>query len=322
MKPLDMPLFSAVSAESIPLHLPPQPASLLIRVTNLVGVVVPFLGVIAAGYLLWGGAFSWLPLGLLLGMYVLTVLGVTVGFHRLYTHRSFETNALMQAILGALGSMAVQGPLLKWVAQHRQHHQESDSPDDPHSPHLHGHGFVGLLRGLWYAHMGWFFRADAPNLANYVPDLMKNAIARRISRLFPLWVALGLLIPTAIGWLVSETLTGALLGFIWGGLVRIFFVHHVTWSVNSVCHLWGSQPYRSGDQSKNNLVFGLLAFGEGWHNNHHAFPTSARHGLKWWQIDMSYVVIRLLAVVGLAWNIKLPARKLAKMKGSEAGALR
>ena len=214
--------------------------------------------------------------------------------------------------------MSVEGSLLKWVAQHRQHHQESDSLDDPHSPHLHGDGFVGMLRGLWYAHMGWFFRADSPNLINYVPDLVKNDIARRISRLFPLWVALGLLIPTAIGWMVTATWTGALLGFIWGGLVRIFFVHHVTWSINSVCHLWGSQPYRSGDQSRNNFVFGLLALGEGWHNNHHAFPTSARHGLEWWQIDMSYAVIRLLALVGLAWDIKLPARQLVIAKRTQS----
>jgi len=295
-------------------HFVPGPASLSTRIINLVGVILPFLGVIVAGYLLWGGAFSWLPLSLLIGMYVLTVLGVTVGFHRLYTHRSFETNALMQAILGALGSMAVQGPLIKWVAQHRQHHQQSDSPDDPHSPHLHGHGFLGLLRGLWHAHMGWFFQKDAPTLASYVPDLMKNDIARRVSRLFPLWVALGLLIPTAIGWAESGTWTGALLGLIWGGLVRIFFVHHVTWSVNSVCHLWGSQPYSSGDQSRNNFVFGVLALGEGWHNNHHAFPTSAKHGLAWWQIDVSYIVIRLLSWVGLAWNIKVPSRQLALAK--------
>ena len=312
------PSHSAVLAPSVTLHVHPEPASLLIRITNLVGVVLPFLGVIAAGYLLWGTGFSWLPLGLLVGMYVLTVLGITVGFHRLYTHRSFETNALVQAILGALGSMSVEGSLLKWVAQHRQHHQESDRLDDPHSPHLHGHGFVGMLRGLWYAHMGWFFRADSPNLISYVPDLMKNDVARRISCLFPVWVVLGLLIPTVIGWVVTGTGMGALLGFIWGGLVRIFFVHHVTWSINSVCHLWGRQPYQSGDQSKNNFVFGVLAFGEGWHNNHHAFPTSAKHGLEWWQIDMSYFVIRLLAIVGLAWNIKLPARQLVIAKRTQS----
>ena len=301
----------AVSAPPVSAHPSPGPASLSTRVINLIGVVLPFLGVVAAGYLLWGSAFSWLPLGLLIGMYLLTVLGVTVGFHRLFTHRSFETNALVQAIFGVLGSMAVQGPLLKWVAQHRQHHKESDSPNDPHSPHMHGHGFFGMLRGLWHAHIGWFFQKDAPNLASYVPDLMKNDVARRISNLFPFWVAMGLLIPTAIGWAVSGTWSGALLGFIWGGLVRVFFVHHVTWSVNSICHLWGSQPYPSGDQSRNNFALGLLALGEGWHNNHHAFPTSARHGLVWWQFDLSYIVIRLLALVGLAWNIKVPSRQLA-----------
>ncbi|MCE9545421.1 MAG: acyl-CoA desaturase [Planctomycetia bacterium] len=275
---------------------------------------MPFLGVIAAGYLLWGGAFHWLPLCLLVGMYVATALGITVGFHRLFTHRSFETNALVQAVLGALGSMAIQGPLIQWVAQHRHHHQESDTKDDPHSPHLHGHGFVGFIKGLWHSHVGWCFEANAPSLSSYVPDLMKNRTARRISQLFPLWALLSLAIPTGLGWAVSCTWTGALLGFIWGGLVRIFFVHHVTWSINSICHLWGSRPYPSGDESRNNFIFGVLAMGEGWHNNHHAFPTSARHGLAWWQIDFSYLVIRLLALCGLAWNIKVPSPQYAMAK--------
>jgi len=277
------------------------------RMVNLLGVILPFLGLVAAGYLLWGGVFGWLPLGLLMGMYLLTGLGITVGFHRLFTHRSFETNMWVQFVLGVLGSMAVEAPLIEWVAQHRHHHQKSDKPGDPHSPHLDGHGVVGLFRGLWHAHVGWFINRGQTNMASYVPDLLSSGVLRKVSRLFPLWAALGLVIPTVMGWALSGTWLGAMLGFLWGGLVRIFFVHHVTWSINSICHLWGSQPFRTGDRSKNNFVFGLLAMGEGWHNNHHAFPASVRHGLQWWQFDLSYLVIRLMELVGLAWNVKVPA---------------
>jgi stearoyl-CoA desaturase (delta-9 desaturase) len=276
-------------------------------VVNLLAVVLPFLGLAAAAASVWGWGFSWLHLGLLLGMYVPTALGVTVGFHRLFTHRSFETNRVVQFVLGVLGSMAVQGSLLDWVALHRIHHRHSDKPDDPHTPHLGGAGFLGLLRGLWHAHVGWVLRSGPPNLASYVKDLRKSRALRAVSALFPLWVVVGLLIPTALGGLLTGSWVGALLGLLWGGLARVFLVHHVTWSVNSVCHLWGGRPYRTGDHSRNNFLFGILALGEGWHNNHHAFPTSARHGLRWWQFDFSYWVIRLLALLRLARNVRLPA---------------
>jgi stearoyl-CoA desaturase (delta-9 desaturase) len=203
--------------------------------------------------------------------------------------------------------MAVQGPLLRWVAMHRRHHQFSDQQDDPHSPHQHGRGILGLLRGGWHAHIGWAFTPDPPNMSHYVKDLQQDGPVRVVSVLFPLWVTIGLLIPAVLGGLLNCTWMGALSGLLWGGLVRIFLVHHVTWSVNSVCHLWGRQPFQVSDQSRNNFVFGVLALGEGWHNNHHAFPTSARHGLRWWQIDLSYYVIRVLALLGLAWNVRLPA---------------
>jgi stearoyl-CoA desaturase (delta-9 desaturase) len=287
-----------------------EPAPLRTRVVNLLGVTLPFAGLLAAGVLLWETGCGWVPLGLLVGMYVLTVLGITVGFHRLFTHRSFETSRTVAFILGVLGSMAVQGPVLRWVARHRRHHQNSDKPGDPHSPHLQGRGVIGLLRGVWHSHVGWLFDGDPANLSSYIPDLSKNGVIRTVSRLFPLWVAIGLIIPAALGGLLSGTWTGALLGFIWGGLVRVFFAHHITWSVNSVCHLWGTQPFSGDDRSKNNLLFGLLALGEGWHNNHHAFPTSARHGLKWWQVDLSYWVIRLLELVRLARNVRVPSGAL------------
>jgi stearoyl-CoA desaturase (delta-9 desaturase) len=211
----------------------------------------------------------------------------------------------MEFILAVLGSMAIQGPLLRWVAQHRLHHQRSDMRGDPHSPHLHGGGFWGLVRGLWHAHLGWICGGDMPHLNRYIPDLMRSRLLRTVSSLFPLWVLLSMLVPTLIGGLWAGTWTGALLGFIWGGLVRVFCVHHVTWSVNSICHVWGTRPFQCDDQSRNNFVIGVLAFGEGWHNNHHAFPTSARHGLRWWQVDVSYLIIRAMALLGLAWNVKV-----------------
>lgn len=289
-------------------------APLSVCIANLLGVTVPILGLIAGGILLWGGAFGWLPLGLMMGMYAVTGLGVTVGYHRLFTHGSFETQPWIKALMGVLGSMACQGPLINWVAQHRHHHQKSDKSGDPHSPHLHGQGVIGMLRGIWHSHVGWVVSADEPNLARYVPDLLSSRPLKQVSRLFPIWVAVGLIIPTAIGWAVSGTWMGALLGFIWGGLVRIFLLHHVTWSINSICHLWGTQPYQTGDRSKNNFLFGVLAMGEGWHNNHHAFPVSARHGLRWWQIDVSYLAIRFLELAGLAWDVKVPSRQLVAVR--------
>jgi stearoyl-CoA desaturase (delta-9 desaturase) len=273
---------------------------------NLVAIVLPFLGLVAAIVFLWGRGFSWVELGLLIGMYAVTAVGITVGYHRLFTHRSFETNRVVQFLLAAFGSMAVQGPLMKWVAQHRRHHQHSDTEDDPHSPHHQGHGLIGLLRGVWHSHIGWVFTPDPPNLSRYVKDLRQSRLLRYVSMLFPVWVLVGLLIPTVLGGVLTLSWSGAWLGLVWGGLVRIFFVHHVTWSVNSICHIWGGRPYDSHDQSRNNFLFGILALGEGWHNNHHAFPTSARHGLRWWQIDMSYWFIKMLAWLRLAWGVKLP----------------
>lgn len=278
-----------------------------VRITTFILVIVPFIGLVAAMVMLWGWGFHWVELALLGVMYVLTVLGITVGYHRHFTHRAFETNRVVQCILIICGSMAVQGPLLRWVAIHRRHHQHSDKGDDPHSPHHYGSGILGLLRGMWHAHLGWMFR-NGPDLSHYVKDLRQNVLLRRLSALFPLWVAIGLLIPVLVGYLLVGGWVGASLGLLWGGLVRIFFVHHVTWSINSICHMWGQRPFPSDDESRNNLVCGLLALGEGWHNNHHAFPTSAAHGLRWWEIDVSYWVIRSMALVGLAWNLKAPPR--------------
>jgi stearoyl-CoA desaturase (delta-9 desaturase) len=296
-------------AELRPLEAAAERAPLGVRLVVLAVITVPLLGLAAAPFFLWGWGFSWVDFGLLVGMYLLTGLGITIGFHRLFTHRSFETYLGVKVVFAALGSMAIQGPMLKWVALHRRHHQHSDTPADPHSPHHHGGGVLGLLRGAWHAHIGWFFDRDPEDLDRYVADLRKSPALRVASGLFLGWVALGLVVPAVLGGIMSLTWAGVWTGLIWGGLVRVFLVHHVTWSVNSACHLWGRRPYRSDDLSRDNVVFGVLAFGEGWHNTHHAFPTSARHGLRWWQVDASYWVIRGLALLRLAWDVRVPGKE-------------
>ena len=284
------------------------------KALHLTVVVVPFLGVIAAMILLWGYHFTPIHLILLFVGYMLSAIGITVGYHRLFTHKSFETYAPIKAIFAILGSMAVEGPVLQWVAQHRRHHQHSDDHNDPHSPHHHGEGFWNMVKGLWHAHVGWVMKPDTPGLQRYVADLTQSRMLRWINSTFFVWAALGMFIPALIGGLYTHTWMGALIGFLWGGAVRIFLVHHVTWSINSVCHIWGKKDFRSHDESRNNAIFGVLALGEGWHNNHHAFPTSARHGLKWWQIDFSYMLIKTLEKLGLAWRVRVPAAEAMARK--------
>jgi stearoyl-CoA desaturase (delta-9 desaturase) len=287
-----------------------------VRLVTLIAIITPLLGLLAGIFHVWGWGFSWLYLGLLVGMYLLTGLGITVGYHRLFTHRSFETTSFMRFIFAMLGAMAIEGPVLKWVATHRRHHQHSDDVHDPHSPHHHGSGFRGVVMGFWHAHIGWMFDSDPADLSRYVGDLVRDRSVRLASNTWSLWAALGLIVPAILGGILSWSWSGVLLGFIWGGLVRVFLVHHVTWSINSACHLWGSRPFKVDDESRNNPIFGLLGMGEGWHNNHHAFPTSARHGLRWWQFDASYLVIRAMAAVGLAWKIRLPGREAMMMKAA------
>lgn len=293
------------------------PVSLGRKVASLAAVIIPPVGLVAAIVLLWGVAFSWIHLVLLVVGYLLTAIGVTVGYHRYFTHKSFEAHPSVKWALGILGSMAIQGPVLGWVATHRMHHQHSDKHDDPHSPHVRvdrdgdridRQGVWGRIRGFMHAHIGWFFTPDPPEevMKRYVPDLLADPSIRKINDQFALWVAVGILLPGLIAWAVTGSWVGGLLGILWGSAVRIFLVHHVTWSVNSVCHLWGSRPFRSHDHSRNNAVFGILALGEGWHNAHHAFPASARHGLRWWEFDAAYLIIRGLEAVGLARNVRIP----------------
>lgn len=295
----------------------PDAVPVAVHLVNAVVVIVPFVALLVGMVLLWNAGIGWLYFGLLFGLYAFSGLGITIGYHRLFTHKSFQCGPVLRVLTGIAGSMAAEGPLFKWVATHRRHHQHSDDDHDPHSPHQHGYGVRGLIAGAWHAHIGWIFAPDPPDLNRYVVDLRADPLLRFVDRFFLVWMLLGLAIPAILGGLISASWTGAWLGLLWGGLIRICLLHHVTWSINSVCHLWGSRPFRSNDHSRNNVVFGILGLGEGWHNNHHAFPTSARHGLFWWQFDMSYILIRVMAMLKLVWNVRRPseaamAAKLAR----------
>jgi stearoyl-CoA desaturase (delta-9 desaturase) len=275
------------------------------RISNLIGAIVPFIAFLAAIALLWNEYVGWHDLAVLALMYVITGLGITVGYHRMLTHRSFQTYKPLEYMWAFLGSMAVQGPVIAWVADHRKHHAHTDAEGDPHSPHVgHGDGIVGALRGLWYAHMGWLFDAHGRAEAErYARDLVEDPGMRFLSRNFLGVAAMGLVIPAALGYALDGTLKGALTGLLWGGFVRIFMLHHVTWSINSVCHFFGRRRFEVEDHSTNVFWLALPSFGESWHHNHHAFPRSAVHGLKWWEIDTTAAVIRTMRRLKLAWNV-------------------
>jgi stearoyl-CoA desaturase (delta-9 desaturase) len=291
--------------------------TLLERRITITAVIVPFLAFVAAVVLLWGGAVSWTDLGIFVVMYALVGFGVTIGFHRLLTHRSFEAPAAVRATLAILGSMSVQGAVIHWVADHRKHHAFTDEAGDPHSPHTHGgEGWRGVLDGMWHAHTGWLFdRGQRTSARRFAPDLKSDPVIRFVDRYFLLWVALGLAVPFAAGVAIGGTLAAGLTAMLWGGLVRVFLLHHATWSVNSVCHMYGKRPFVTDDESRNNWVVAFVSLGEGWHHNHHAFPTSARHGLQGRQFDPSYAIIKGMEKIGWATNVKQPkaaeiARKL------------
>lgn len=275
------------------------------KVANLGAVVVPFAATIAAIVLLWNSLVSPADLAIAAVLYLLTAIGVTVGFHRLLTHRSFQTSKPVEYVFAALGSMAVQGPVISWVADHRKHHAHTDEEGDPHSPHVgYGGGVRGVLAGLWHAHSGWLMSTQGrADWKRYAPDLYEDRGMRTISRRFVSLVFLSLAIPALAGYLVSGTLAGAATGLLWGGLVRIFFVHHVTWSVNSICHFLGSRRFETDDRSTNVFWLALPSLGESWHHNHHAFPRSAVHGLKRWELDPSALVISTMEKLGLARNV-------------------
>jgi stearoyl-CoA desaturase (Delta-9 desaturase) len=274
------------------------------QLAHLFGLVAPPLALVPALLVVSAG-----DVALLAGMYLATGFGITVGFHRLLTHRSFATHRPLAYALAGLGSMALQGSVIDWVADHRKHHAHSDRPGDPHSPHLDD----GVLRSLWHAHVGWLFRNQGrAEHARYAPDLLEDRGMRAIDRLFVVFVGLSFAIPFAIG---------GLSGLLWGGFVRIFLFHHATFSINSVCHFFGRRRFGVDDRSGNVAWLAPFSLGESWHHNHHAFPRSAAHGLRWWELDLSGLLIRGLRRLGLAWNVVLisPERQRQRLASIESG---
>jgi stearoyl-CoA desaturase (Delta-9 desaturase) len=272
---------------------------------NLGAVVVPFAATLAAIVLLWNSIVTPADLIIAAVMYLFTAIGITVGFHRLLTHRSFQTSKPIEYTFAILGSMAVQGPVISWVADHRKHHAHTDEEGDPHSPHVgHDGGVRGVLSGLWHAHSGWLMSTQGrADWKRYAADLYEDDGMRTISRQFVPLVIATLAIPALAGFIVTGTWVGALTGLLWGGLVRIFFVHHITWSVNSVCHFLGSRRFDTDDRSTNVFWLAIPSLGESWHHNHHAFPRSAVHGLKRWEPDPSGMIISAMEKLGLARNV-------------------
>jgi stearoyl-CoA desaturase (Delta-9 desaturase) len=279
---------------------------------------VPLLALGLAAWQSWHGLLKPVDLAIFAVLYILTGLGVTVGFHRLFTHRSFKAKPAVRGALAVLGSIAIEGPVISWVADHRKHHAFSDRPGDPHSPHVdHGGGLRGELRGFVHAHIGWLFVHDQRGArARYAPDLLRDPVVSFVDRTFVIWAVGGLALPFAVGAAIGGTVTAGLTALLWGGLVRLFVLHHLTYSINSVCHVFGRRRFATTDQSRNVFWLALPTFGEAWHNNHHAFPTSAQHGLGRWELDPSALVIRGLEVTGLAWDVVRisPQRQQAKLR--------
>jgi stearoyl-CoA desaturase (delta-9 desaturase) len=280
------------------------------RIGLVLASVLPLGGFATACWMLWGRGLSGADAGIALGLYAFSGLGVTAGFHRLFAHRAFEAPTPVRAVLAVAGSMSIEMGVISWVATHRRHHAYSDQPGDPHSPHLDAaQGWRGVVRGLWYGHMGWLFGPERTSKERWAPDLLKDPVVRRIDAQFPMWVAVSFLLPAVLGFIVTGTVGGMLSAFVWGGLARIFLLHHVTFSINSICHFFGRRPFDTREQSTNVWPLALLSFGESWHNNHHAYPNSAFLGHRIWQLDPGTWLIRTLAALGLATRIKTPGEQ-------------
>ncbi|HEY8639107.1 MAG TPA: fatty acid desaturase [Solirubrobacterales bacterium] len=277
---------------------------------------VPFAMLFVAAWQTWNEALRPSDLVIFGVLYLLTGFGITVGFHRLFTHRSFTTYPWLRGVFAALGSAAIEGPVISWVADHRKHHACSDQEGDPHSPHVgHGSGWKGALKGFVHAHVGWIFiHTQRGNKQRFAPDLLADPVVSFVNRTFLLWAILGLAVPFGLGFAIGGTIAAGLTGLLWGGAVRVFVLHHVTYSINSLCHMFGRQPFETKDESRNLAWLALPTMGEAWHNNHHAFPTSAVHGLGRWQLDPAALVISALEKLGLAWDVVRiePERQAAK----------
>ena len=275
------------------------------RVITAIVTAVPILSLFFVAWQLWASLLGWNDIFVFLLLYALSGLGVTVGFHRLLTHRAFKTTRSVRAALAILGSAAIEGPVISWVADHRKHHAFSDQLGDPHSPHVdHGGGWIGASRGLLYAHVGWLFvHSHRGRRTRYAPDLLADPVVSWVDRTFLVWALGGLVAAFGLGWLFGGRLRDGFTGLLWGGAVRILVLHHATYSINSLCHFFGRRRFDTGDESRNLAWLAPLSLGEAWHNNHHAFPTSAVHGLRRWELDPSALVIRALERVGLAWDV-------------------
>lgn len=280
-------------------------------------LLVPFAALLIAVPLVWGWGMTWIDLALAAAFYVFTTLGVTVGYHRYFTHGAFKASRPLRIALAVAGSMAVQGSVIFWVASHRRHHAFADREGDPHSPWLFGTSPSALLRGFWHAHMGWMFSREVTNADRFAPDLVADRDLRVVNRYFWLWITLSLVLPALLGGLLSWSWWGVVTAFFWAGLVRIAFLHHVSWSVNSICHLIGERPFASRDKAANFWPLALLSMGESWHNSHHADPTCARHGVLRGQVDVSARVIRTFEQLGWATDVRWPrADRLAAKRSS------
>lgn len=279
------------------------------RVIALAATIIPTIGAAAA----IGCALAW-GVGWTEGLtwaigHALTGFGIAIGYHRLLSHRSFETKKWITAIIVVLGAMCLQGPPIWWAAIHRRHHATGDRPGDPHSPYVKDEEKLAGLRGFWHSHMGWLFVHENVDWMHYVPDLLKDRMVFFINRTYFAWVALGLAIPAAIGFAAHGTWRGAVLGFLIGGLFRVFTTQQATWCINSVCHIFGTRPFECRDWARNNLLIVLPTMGEGWHNHHHTFPKTAINQFEWWQFDPSGLLIRFWAALGLAWDVHYPSRE-------------
>ncbi len=273
-------------------------------------VTIPFAALLVTIPVLWGSGASWIDMILLVSFFTIATAGVGTGFHRHFTHGSFKAKRWVRIALAVTGSLAVEGGIIQWVADHRRHHAFSDREGDPHSPWRYGESFWGLVKGLFYAHTGWLFHRELSNKARFAPDLVADKDITKVDKLFPVLVALSVVSPAIIGGLVTWSWQGALTAFFWGGLVRIGLVHHVTWSINSICHVFGERPFKSRDKASNFWPLAILSFGESWHNSHHADPTCARHGVGRGQIDLNARLIWVFEKLGWAWDVRWPKKEV------------
>lgn len=277
--------------------------------------ILPIIGTLIAVALAFYVPVGWTAFGIFAVMWLLTGIGVTAGYHRLFAHRCYKTTTPVRVMLAILGSMSGMGSVLSWAAMHRRHHERADRPGDMHSPNLHGNTRWQRIKGFWYAHFSWMLKHEYPNVSHYAEDLLKDRALVKTSRMYHYWVLLGLAIPAVAGGLLTQSWLGALLGFLWGGPVRMFIVANSMWTLNSVLHTFGWRPFPMKENSRNSFFLGIFVWGEGWHNNHHAFPNSASFALRWYLPDIGYWFIRLLGLLGLATDIRVPSKeRIAKRK--------